>query len=270
MKTILKFLFLAILLTGCSGEPVDLVFSVEATDSTDIILGEGTLLSIATEGATLAPTAGASNLQLSPNDAAAMAAARFKSRMNSCESLEVDVYENTMTAKMDKCSGPLGLHDVYGNLTLNFSVQPDGSVTSEAIGDDILVNYALIYKINSTVERSEKDGLSSLKINTSGEGFGPRNYYITRKGDYTLSYSASTDCLSLGGGWESMLGMKSWDTTVESYTQCGRSCPEGLVEISGYTGGRAVKISIDGSDQAKWEASNGKTGTYSLFYCEPK
>jgi len=270
MKILSKLILLAMFLTGCSGEPVDLVFSVEATDSMDIVLGEGTLLSIATEGATSMPGIGGSGLHLSPSQAAASAATRFQSRMNSCEALSIVVNDATMTARMDKCSGPLGLHDVYGNLTLTFSVLPDGSVTSEAIGDDILVNYALIYKINSTVERTENDGLSTLKINTGGEGFGPRNYYITRKGDYTLSYNASTDCLSLGGGWESMLGMKSWDTTVDSYTQCGSSCPEGVVEISGYTGGRAVKNTFDGSDLARWEASNGKSGTYSLFYCEPK
>lgn len=236
--------------TGSDGDLAE-----DAADSTDVAQTEAALLIASVEDA----EAGMTEEEL------AEAAAASVEDWNPEECVTSTADGDTVTYVFTDCAGPYGLVHVNGTLVITFTVRLNG-VRLEASSTDLTVNGASL-SIAAEAEWSEDGTANTLEVATTGSATGPRGATITREGDYTVGWDEGSSCMSLDGSWSTTSGGLTWTTSVSGYSRCGEGCPAAGGSIS-YTGGYSgvtITVDYDGSSQASWSSSRGRSGTAPLF-----
>lgn len=260
MRTSLAYLVPLVLLSGCGGgDPTSDGATVSAAlDSSDDTSSESALMMASVDSTETASTA---------NDAAATAATSAKTWYQPSTCVTATAVANVVTYKLDDCTGPWGLVHVTGTVVVTYTKAADGihaaaSATGLQVnGGTMDVNAQAVYSVSGTQK--------TLTVTTDGAGTGPRGTAIARNGAYTLSWDEATMCGALDGAWSTVIGGATWSTSIAGYKQCKGACPTaGTLTHTGGLSHVTVTVTFDGSADAKWTSSRGRSGTIALF-CAP-
>ena len=106
-------------------------------------------------------------------------------------------------------------------------------------------------------------------MNTSGSGTGAFGNTLTRTGSYTLTWDDASQCGTINGAWSTGIDNDTWSTSIDKYAQCKDRCPSsGTLSHTGGISKTTWTVTFDGSAQAKWASSRGRSGTFGLL-CLP-
>jgi len=244
---------------GCERMDADEATADEALDSAEMTQAEGALIASGTEDDSASADATFTAAGLT-----ALAVARGAARFQPAGCATVSADGTTLTYTLTECTGRFGLAHVTGTLVATLtdtSAGVDVSVTSTGLK----VNRATL-DLTATAVLTDVAGTRKLVVATHGAGVGPRGTSFTRDGSYTATHDPATACLSLDGQWAlEGQGGRGRSTTVTGLQRCDGMCPAAGGQIV-HTGvrGRTVTVTFDGSAQAEWSSSAGRTGTVEL------
>jgi hypothetical protein len=261
MRTnLLAYLIPLGLLAGCGGaDPNSDAASVSgALDSSDQTANDSAMM--------LATTSGTESAA-SSNEAATMAGAQSKTFWQPSTCLTATQQLNIVTYKLNDCTGPYGLVHVTGTVVVTYTKDAAG-IHADAVANGLAVNGATmnldsqaVYSVNGTAKK--------LVVTTAGSGTGALGNSITRAGSYTLQWDDASQCGALDGAWSTKIGADTWSTSIIGYAQCKAHCPSsGTLSHTGGISKVTITVTFDGSADAKWSTSRGKSGTIALF-CAP-
>lgn len=257
MRTTTLAYLLPLVLAGCGG--ADGLGDVSgALDSSDGTANESALMIATTDGTQSATSA---------NEAAAMGAAQARSWWQPSTCVTATAQLNVVTYQLSNCTGPYGLVHVTGSVAVTYTKTASG-VHAAAVATGLDVNGATM-SLASQADYSVAGTQKQLVVATDGSGTGPRGNAITRHGAYTLTWDDATDCGALDGSWSTGIGSATWSTSISGYAQCKGHCPSGgTLSHTGGLSGVTVTVRFDGSADARWSTSRGRSGTIALF-CAP-
>ena len=244
---------------GCGRMNADEENADEAVDSAEMTQAEGALIASGTEddSATADATFTAAGLT-------ALAVAGGAARFHPAGCATVSAVGTTLTYTLTNCTGRFGLVDVSGTLVAALTDGTDG-VDIAVTGSAIKANRATL-DLTASAVLTDVAGTRKLVVTTHSEGVGPRGNSFTRDGSYTTTHDPATACLTLDGQWalEGAAGVGR-STKVTGLERCDGMCPAAGGEID-HTGvlGRMVTVTFNGSAEAAWSSSTGRTGTVAL------
>lgn len=170
----------------------------------------------------------------------------------------------TVTYNLNGCTGPLGMAEITGIMTADYTLENGDDLTVDIAATDLNINNAAA-QIDMTAAFSRSGDEISLQVTTNSSGTTGRGRAFTRSGTYTASWTPGEGCISLDGDWDMSVGGATWSTTVSSYTQCEGECPQAGGELTWQgEGGGSLSLSFDGSDQVSWQTGGGSSGTANL------
>lgn len=260
MKTAMLFLSLLafVSLSGC-GSSVDEFLAEQAVDSTDLAQSESGLT---------VESVSDYDFVVTPEQLAQRAAANASNRFSPGSCVTATASGPTITYQLNDCTGRFGLVHVTGTLVATFS-PVQGGIQAKISGAGLKVNRATL-ELNSVATYTRNGSDEILAVNTQAVGVGPRGNTVTRQGDYLLSWNDNSECLTLDGNWETVVGLRTWTTDVLGFEKCRGSCPKAGGKITWHGGIRNVTITVDfdGDDTANWKSTRRGSGTIDLF-CTP-
>lgn len=248
------------LLIGCGGGDAtsDNASVSAALDSSGQTANESALLMAATVG-----TESAS----SSNEAAVMAGAGAKTNWQPSSCVTATQNQNVVSYALNNCTGPYGLVHVTGTVVVTYTVNT-GGIHADAVSTGLMVNGATM-NLNSHADYTVTGSAKKLVVTTQGSGTGAFGNAITRAGGYTLTWDDASQCGALDGAWSTTIGSDTWSTSITNYAQCKAHCPSsGTLSHTGGISKLTVTVTFDGSADAKWSTSRGRSGTIALF-CSP-
>ncbi len=203
-------------------------------------------------------------MSASAADLAASAGDRVATHLAPAGCFTKTVSGATVTFVLTDCTGPYGLVHLTGTLTAVYARDPAGGVDVTITGSGVKANGAVL-DLNATVVATQTNGVRNATVTTHATGTGARGFALTREGTYDLSYDPTAECLTLDGSWTTTVGLKTASTTIANYTRCKGTCPAAGGSLVHTTrAGAAVTVTYDGSANAAWASSNGKSGTLAL------
>jgi hypothetical protein len=248
------------LLIGCGGgDPNSDAASVSvALDSSDQTANDSALMIATTSGTESAGTS---------SEAAIMAGAQARTFWQPSTCVTSTQQLNLVTYRLADCTGPYGLVHVSGTVVVTYTVDGSG-VHAAAVANGLAVNGATMnldsqatYTVNGTAKK--------LMVATNGSGTGALGNSITRAGSYTLSWDEASNCGALDGAWSTKINSDTWSTSIAGYAQCKAHCPSsGTLAHTGGISKVTYTVTFDGSANARWATSRGRSGTIALF-CAP-
>jgi hypothetical protein len=246
-------LLLALTTTACPGN-LDEMAAEEAVDSHELALNESALMATSADDMEGATTNAAA--------VAARAEARAKARYLPAGCATITRQENVVTHVLNGCTGPRGLRQLTGTLTVTFSDVATG-VQIDMASKDLKVNQAIM-DVASKGLLTNNGATKTLTISSAGNGVGPRGNKFVRTGSFTLVADPATECLSLDGAWQLSVGTVARSTTITGVKVCKNSCPSaGTISHTGFRG-RNVTVTFDGSTEANWKTSLGRDGSVQM------
>lgn len=223
-------------------------------DSSSASQAEASLLTATVEGAAVANVAPAT-----AESAAAFIAARAPARYSPSGCVTVTQSGLTVTLDFAQCTGPRGLRQVDGTMSIVVSSGTGGAIVFDASATDLQIGNATL-DLNATATYTVNGTTSSLAVTTATIGIGPLGHDIAHTGDYTATWDAN--CVSIDGAWTTERGEASRSTTA-SVMRCLDQCPSGAVTRT-TVGSRVIELSFDGTPTARWTSSSGRSGTFAL------
>jgi hypothetical protein len=199
----------------------------------------------------------------SAGDVAAAAAMRVRSHLQPQGCLTATVNGPTVTYLFNDCTGPYGLVHLKGTVQGIYS-HVGGVVQGVFTATGFQMNGAVV-NINTTVKASIANGTKTAAVVAETNGTGPRGAALSRTGAYTVTFEATSECITLDGTWTTKVAARTATTAVTAYQRCKGSCPAAGGTIVHTTArGAVVTMTYDGSATATWATSTGKTGTVAL------
>ncbi len=223
-------------------------------DSSSATQAEASLLAATVDGAAASNVAPAT-----AESAAAFIAARAPGRYSPSGCVTVTQTGLTVTLGFAQCTGPRGLRQLDGTMSIVVSAGTGGAIVFDASATDFQIGNATL-DIDANAIYTANGATSSLAVTTSSSGIGPLGHDITHTGDYTATWDAS--CVSIDGAWATERGEASRSTTA-SVMRCLDQCPSGAVTRT-TIGRRVIELSFDGTPTARWSSSDGRSGSFSL------
>lgn len=257
MKVLATGLVLFAALNGCrKNQTLYDVYAEQAVDSTDVSSNEAAILYAGTESA---------GPEMTAEEAATAAWTNAGVFWQPAGCITATQDGLTVTYEVNDCTGPFGLVHVTGTVVVVYSLDGDG-LHAVATADDLQVNQASM-DIDATGVLHWEGTTRVLDVTTNGQGTGPRGNTFTRSGDYTATWDSGSECFGLDGSWSTTIGARRWSTDVVAFEKCGDSCPAegGHVSYHGGLSGVTIDVDFDGSAEASWETSNGRSGTLALY-----
>lgn len=226
-------------------------------DASNASQAEASLLAATVDGAAASTVAPAT-----AETAAAFIAARAPARYSPSGCVTVTQTGLTVTLGFAQCTGPRGLRELDGTMSIVVSSGTGGAIVFDASAVDFQIGSATL-DIDATATYTVNGGTSTLAVSTATTGIGPLGYEIAHTGDYTATWDAS--CVSIDGAWATERGEASRSTTA-SVMRCLDQCPRGTITRT-TVARRVIELSFDGTSTARWSASDGRSGSFGLA-CE--
>ena len=245
-----------VLLVGCGGMAGGNSDASHATESTDMATSEAALAAASASSAD-----GASGSAEQVAEAAAAHAGEIYSPSDCVTAAQEG---DTVTYELDHCTGPFGHATATGTVVAVYRIPSDGDIGAELTSDDLQVNRATI-DLDTDAVYTKSGDQKTLEVQTTSSGTTGDGRTLVREGDYTTRWTTGEPCLTLSGNWSTTVGRRSWDTAVDGFSKCEDECPTGgTVEWTRKRDGKSLTVEFDGSAEARWEASGGRSGTTSL------
>jgi hypothetical protein len=249
------------LLVGCGGADPngsDAASVGAALDSSSQTADDSALLLAVTQGTESAT---------SSNEAGVMAGAQAKTFWQPSTCVTATQTNNVVSYALANCTGPYGLVHVTGTVVATYTADSNG-IHAAIVTNGLQINGATM-SASSSADYTVNGSAKKLVVSTSGSGTGAWGNTISRNGGYTLTWNDASQCGSLDGSWSTMIDSATWSTSISHYAQCKDHCPSsGVLSHTGGISGTTWTVSFDGSAQAKWASSRGRSGTIGLF-CIP-
>jgi hypothetical protein len=243
-----------LLFTPACGLNLDEMAASEGADSSDVAMNEGALLSSGIDES----MSGSGAL-----DVATRAEIRASAHFQPAGCATITRSGNVVTYVLADCTGPHGLVHITGTLVATFTDAPAG-VQIDLAASAMKVNRATL-DLHTTGLLTEDASQQKLVVTTLGNGIGPRGHSFVRSGGYTVIRDRTTDCLQLDGQWKLDAGLAERSTQVIGLRHCQNACPAagGQIVHTGFRG-RTVTVDFDGSGEASWTSTSGKSGVIEL------
>lgn len=248
-------LTIALMLSACGGATSG-GSGEDANDSVEMSNQEAALAAATTSNAEAAQ---------SGEDVAESAAKNANKSFAPADCVTATREGNTVTYKLDHCTGPFGYVATTGTIDAVYTVEDENTVTADITGDDLQVNQATM-NLDATADYEESGEDATLDVETRSTGETQRGKRIERTGTYTVAWTLGSQCRSLDGNWETSIGRAAWTTDVTNYEKCKDKCPAdgGKVVWTGERRNRSLTVEFDGDTDANWENDRGRTGTVDL------
>jgi hypothetical protein len=260
MRQLFTIALLATSLVACMRNGDEEVSAESALDSADSVHAEGNLMMANIDGADMTAAAA-----LTPEEIAVRIAGNIGLRWpSSCRTIETN--GNAITITYNDCTGPRGLFHVSGQLVLTVQLKLDGSILVHGSSGDLTVNDAhLVVDVDATYSLSGTNHV--LTVSTQGSATGPRGNDLEHVGDYTITWDTLSQCGSLVGSWATEATLADGTTASRSTNvnmmKCAGACPVGTV-MRTFRNGVSLTVTFDGTAEASWETSTGRSGTVAL------
>lgn len=202
-------------------------------------------------------------MSATPSDLATAASMRVASHVQPAGCLTTTVNGATVTYVFNDCTGPYGMVHVTGTVTAVYSRPAGGGVQAVISGTGVKVNNAVV-DLNSTVNATQANGVKTANVVSNATGTGPRGGKIDRDGTYTMTWNATTECVTVDGTWTTKAGLRTSTTVVAGYQRCKGTCPAAGGTITNTTGRVVITLTYDGSATAAWSTAAGRSGTVNL------
>ncbi|MDI1483360.1 hypothetical protein [Polyangium sp. y55x31] len=202
-----------------------------------------------------------------PELAAAKAAATAGLVFRPVDCVTATRKDNTVKYLLSGCVGPFKTAKLDGTLDVVYSVSGNGLHALASVRD-LHASRAILDIDSEGFYSLDPDGETRrLVVEASGEGQGPRGHRIERAGSYTVTWNATEKCVTFEGDWETIVSTRSFHTTVSGLSRCAGECPAAGGEIVHEKEelGVRIRVTFDGSAQASWSSSRGRSGKIQLF-----
>ena len=263
MKYLATISFVAILasVAACgddNGASPEESASTLSLDSTDQAREESALIWSGVAGAEQPPGVGAPTLE----QVAAEVAFNLEQRYTPSDCIEVDRLGVSVTATLDRCTGPYGLRTLSGELQIDVTSIVDNVVGLSATATGFTSGGAE-FDFSAAATYTADAGDSTLQVASEATGEGARGNAFTRTGDYTAIWSE--DCVTLDGTWDFTVDDATRETTID-IERCAEACPSGTIDIAMLAGG-TLRLVFDGTSTATWSVGS-RNGSLDLV-CNP-
>jgi hypothetical protein len=261
-KNLLLSLCSIVLVAGCGGADGGRTNNSESGSASAALDSNS---SSTTEGALLYASVAGTEVAVSANEAAINAAASLKSQFSPATCvINATVSENVLSYSLKDCTGPWGLVHVSGTVVVTLDKMP-GAIHATLKATNVTVNGAS-FNLDSDAVYTVSGSSHKLAVNTDGDGVGFFGTKLARHGSFTFSWDSDAKCADLDGEWSTTIGNDTWSTSVKGFEQCKGVCPaSGTISHTGGISGVTITVSFNGSADAKWTSSNGKSGDLLLL-----
>lgn len=175
---------------------------------------------------------------------------------------------------LNDCTGPFGLRQHSGDITITFSKGASGGLHAEATSSNMTVNgKPVTYAASADISFDA----NAKTITVNGNGAWTR---VNAKGD-TVSHTRQgttvvdlvKKCRDWNGSAVTKVASREVDSTAKDYTVCRKAdgtegCPTGEITHTHKASGRTVIVDFDGSDEAKITGPKGNSVEVQLV-CTP-
>jgi hypothetical protein len=210
-----------------------------------------------------------------PVEAARGAAA---SKTKGCRTRAVDAANpNVVHVTLDGCTGRFGRHVVSGHLTVTFSANPDGSLHSSSVSQDLTVD-GRPFSRTVTADITLAGDLRHVSRHSEKTGTKRNGDSLVQSEDEVVVVDRSTRCRTVNGTGHALVGgSRNITSTTTNLQTCETAegedlCPTGTIEHVNEAKGKTRVASFDGSSSATIEISKRKgsaTKVWSLD-CTPR
>jgi hypothetical protein len=221
--------------------------------------------------------AGAASTSSSGPDQAATAAANAAGHYFTPSSCVMATAKGSdVTYNLNSCSGPLGITDVSGMLSLSFSSASgvsDGGIAGADAGTSA---ESASFTLNSTGLTINGEGAlisshGSLKrIGTdqkqvtlsSMSEFTHKGQKITNDSSSTISWTVGSQCIDMTSTGKVSTGFQTFNLKISGFRRCAAACPtKGTVRL---TDSKTVTLTLDGTSMPTYTSSDGTSGVVDL------
>ncbi len=261
---------------ACGGDA-----SPPASDQNDIA---GTVAdSAATQDIESQATALAGALQLGIDrpgataDEAATAAAKRSLffRPVACISSVLDATAHKVTHTLNGCTGPWGLANVTGTLTVTYG-ESSGAADAGARVLELDVEGRGLKIRKGTADYSAhatwiaEGAARTMTVTATSAGTTAANKAFTRTASSTLTWAVGESCITLNGTAESTVAKRTTTTVVKDYERCKNACPEagGTVTVTLVPKNVTVTVTFDGTNVASYTDGEGHSSVVPLACAE--
>ena len=169
---------------------------------------------------------------------------------------------NVVTFTLNNCSGPLGLTAATGTATATFTPTAQG-LQIQLAGNNIAVDSGRLDLASQGVLTFGSDMVTkTFQANTSSGGTGPYGNNVARTGTYTLTWQSGSTCGTINSSFTDAGSAST--TQLASYVRCRAQCPQSGTVTQTVSSGTVVTVTLNGSINPSWAASDGETGTLTL------
>jgi hypothetical protein len=242
-------------IAGCNGSDDnegDEIAAELAIDASDSSQAESSLLAAALDGTVLG------QISATPMEISAAINARLSARFSPTGCATSSASGVALTITFDNCTGPRGLRQVDGTMTLTVTAASLSSIALTAKTTNLQLGEATL-SFETSATYAMRNGTATLAVDSTASGIGPFGHELEHSGDFQSTWDAS--CTSVEGDWSTARDGRERSLRVD-VSRCAGACATGTVTRT-TRDGRTITITLDGS-VAVWTSTTGRNGTFAL------
>jgi hypothetical protein len=215
---------------------------------------------IGSDGASVATQslAGGGDVKLASGGTTAVGIPGFAFLPAGCLQISEDTTKSTATYAFNGCTGPLGLVELTGTVTVGWQLAGN-ELTLDYSAQGFQVNRATVDNWQATAVITSTGSQRSMTWNAQLSGTTGSGRQFTRTNQKSIQWTVGVACLSASGQSSGDILGANLQTTVVSWQRCADSCPQAGSEISvknldkgdsidiQYDGGPTAELTLDGS-----------------------
>jgi hypothetical protein len=170
-----------------------------------------------------------------------------------------------VTYSLERCTGPLGLRDLTGQIRVRYEAR--GDELSMSVDSSDLTTAGRAVTLDLEVTRSalgESDRRLRITSNTSVAG---ERSILYRELDLEVRYVPNSGCVEVTGRGDVDVDERAFTYTLDGYSRCSGQCPaSGILTLEDASDSASLRF--DGSNRPDYATSDRRSGEL-LLECEP-
>jgi hypothetical protein len=215
---------------------------------------------VGSDGASLATQSlvGGGGVKLMSGDTTTVGIPGFTFLPAGCLTETQDVAKSTETYVFNGCTGPLGLVELTGTVTVGWQVA-GANLTLDFSAQGFQINRATIDNWQATAVITSTGNQRSMAWNAQLSGTTGSGRQFNRTNQKSIQWTVGVACLSASGQSSGDILGANLQTTVVTWQRCADACPQAGSEITvknldkgdsigiSYDGGPTAELTLDGS-----------------------
>ena len=178
-----------------------------------------------------------------------------------CATRAKDATPGVVHISLSNCTGPFGIRQHTGDITVTFSKNADGSLHAQAASSNMTINGKAV-----TFSRSADITIAGTTRTVHSTGAWTRDSgsgeTVVHETDLTTVIDTAARCRTSNGTATTKVGLREVDSTIKDYKLCrnvdgSEGCPSGEVVHNHKLTGKTLTVDFDGSAQAKVTGPKG-------------